>query len=170
MRQASKPTRQRLRSNPNYRYAQAGVARVQAAQGDVKGAIAAYEKLVNTLPLPEFVIQLGELYEVNGDTAAAQKQYDLVRTMQTLNQSAGMDVDLELALFEADHGTDHEAALALARAAYAKRPTVYGADVLRGRCIRQENRRGATMERQSVDAWHPGRTAVFPCWHDRLCQ
>ncbi len=119
-----------LAINPDYRYAQAGVARVEAAQGNVKAAIAAYEKLVNTLPLPEFVIQLGELYEVSGDSAAAQKQYDLVRTMQTLNQSAGMNVDLELALFEADHGTDHEAALALARAAYAKRPTLYGADVL----------------------------------------
>ena len=38
-------------------------------------------------------------------------------------------VDLELALFEADHG-DPKAALDLAKAAYAERPTIKAADAL----------------------------------------
>jgi tetratricopeptide (TPR) repeat protein len=114
---------------PDYRPAQAGLARIQAAQGDIQGAIAAYEQLVAVLPMPEYVIQLGELYEVDGQRDAAQKQYDLVRTIQKLNQSAGMNVDLELALFEADHG-DPQIALEQARRAYAKQPNVHSADVL----------------------------------------
>jgi tetratricopeptide (TPR) repeat protein len=119
-----------LQTRPDYVYASAGVARVRAAQGRYDEAIADYKKIVRTLPLPEFVIALGELYEVSGQPAEAQKQYDLVRAMQQLNAAAGMDVDLELAFFNADHGADPAQALQQARAAYARRPSIYGADTL----------------------------------------
>ena len=41
-----------------------------------------------------------------------------------------MDTDLELALFDADHGSDPAATVALARDAYARRPSVKAADTL----------------------------------------
>jgi hypothetical protein len=41
-----------------------------------------------------------------------------------------MNVDLELAAFDAHYSADIEAALAAARAAYVARPTIYAADAL----------------------------------------
>jgi tetratricopeptide (TPR) repeat protein len=127
-----------LRLRPDYAYALAGIARVEAARGNYKQAIDEYRRIVKTLPLPEFVIALGELYEANGQTLEARRQYDLVRAMQKLNAGAGMDVDLELALFDADHpsadpkarGADPATVVERARASYARRPSIYGADAL----------------------------------------
>jgi tetratricopeptide (TPR) repeat protein len=128
--QAAQIYQQVLSTRADYPYAIAGLARVEAAQGQHKAAIARYEGLVTRLPLPEFVVALGELYEITGDPAKAQQQYDLVRTMQKLNAAAGMNVDLELATFEVNHGGNQATALAQARAAYAQRPTIYAADTL----------------------------------------
>jgi tetratricopeptide (TPR) repeat protein len=122
--------RQALRLRPDYPYALAGLARVLAAQGQPEEAIAALSSLTQRLPLPEFVIPLGELYEVTGQPDQAARQYALVRVIQQLNTSAGLDVDLELALFEAEHGGDPQAAVEQARQAYARRPSILAADVL----------------------------------------
>jgi tetratricopeptide (TPR) repeat protein len=127
-----------LRLRPSYVYALAGIARTHAARGDYKQAIDEYRRIVKTLPLPEFVIALGEVYEASGQPVQAGQQYDLVRAMQQLNASAGMDVDQELALFDADHpsselragGADPASAVERARASYARRPSIYGADAL----------------------------------------
>jgi tetratricopeptide (TPR) repeat protein len=120
---------QALRAVVDYPYALAGLARAQAARGDLPGATAAYERVAARLPLPEFVIALGALYESAGRADEAAAQYDLVRAMQQLNAAAGMNTDLEMALFEANHG-DPAAALAMAEAAYARRPTIYAEDTL----------------------------------------
>jgi tetratricopeptide (TPR) repeat protein len=102
---------------------------VQAARGEFQPAIAALENVVARLPLPEFLLTLGQLYEATGDAAQAEAQYDLLRAIQQLNAGSGMNVDLELALFEAAHG-DPAAALAMARRAYEQRPSIYAADAL----------------------------------------
>lgn len=82
------------------------------------------------MPLPEFVIGLAETQEAIGRGADAAKQYELVRAMQQLFTANGVDTDLELALFDADHGHDPQATLALARAAYERRPSIKAADTL----------------------------------------
>ncbi|HSH78978.1 MAG TPA: tetratricopeptide repeat protein, partial [Herpetosiphonaceae bacterium] len=130
LRRAEVAYRQVLEIQPDYVYALAGIARVQAARGEVQAAIDAYRTIAERLPLPEFVIALGELYEVAEQQDEAKRQYDLVHVLQQLNAEAGVDVDLELALFDVDHGAAPAEALARARAAYAQRPTVYAADVL----------------------------------------
>jgi pentatricopeptide repeat protein len=114
----------------DYPYALEGMARVAAAQGEVATAVTQLHALSERLPLPQFVIALGELYEAQGEMAKAQEQYDLVAVMQALNAAAGMNVDLEMALFNANHGTDHAAVVEQARVAYTDRPTIYGADAL----------------------------------------
>lgn len=119
-----------LSHSPNYIYALAGWAKVWAAQGRTIEAIAQYRQILARLPLPEFAIALGELLESTGDLQGAQEQYELVELVQTLNAAAGMNVDLEMALYGTDHGADKEAALEQAQAAYAQRKTVYAADVL----------------------------------------
>jgi tetratricopeptide (TPR) repeat protein len=128
--QAEKMYRQALYLGPDYVYATAGLARVQAARGQLEAAIDSYQRSINQLPLPEFVIALGELYEANGQMEEARAQYDLVQAIQQLNASAGVAVDLEMALFNADHGDEPSLALEQARAAYNQRPSIYGADVL----------------------------------------
>lgn len=128
--QAQTIYQQALQLRADYPYAVAGMARIQAAQGDTTSAIAAYQTISKRLPLPEFIVALGELYEITGDKQAAQQQYDLVQIIQQLNTAAGMNVDLEMALFNTNHGNDAAAALQQARAAYAERATIYAADTL----------------------------------------
>ncbi len=128
--QAEQTYRHTLFFDPNYIYAQAALGRVAAARGRYDEAISLYQPIVQRLPLPEFVIQLGELYEVTGGIEQAEQQYELVRAIQQLNAASGVDVDLELALFDADRGMNPMAALEKARAAYSRRPHIYAADVL----------------------------------------
>jgi tetratricopeptide (TPR) repeat protein len=119
-----------LEARPDYVYALAGIARVRAAQGRYDEAIGAYQEIVKRLPLPEFVIALGDIYDATGRPAEAKRQYDLVHAMQQLNASAGVDVDMELSLFDSDHGADPAATADRARASYTRRPSIYGADAL----------------------------------------
>jgi tetratricopeptide (TPR) repeat protein len=119
-----------LTTQPDYAYALAGKARVMAARKDLLGAIALYERVSQQLPLPEFLIALGEAYQASNAPAKASQQFELVRTVQQLNASADMNVDLELALFEAEHGVDKASAVRLARNAYNSRPSIYAADAL----------------------------------------
>jgi len=121
---------QTLNLAPEYPFALAGMARVQTAQGKIGDAIVIYKRLVERLPLPEFAIALGDLYERNGNTNAARQQYDIVRAIQALNAANGSDVDLEMVLFEADHGPHAPDLVARARAMYQRRPSIYAADAL----------------------------------------
>jgi tetratricopeptide (TPR) repeat protein len=128
--QAEQAYRQALTARPDYPFAQAGLGRVRAAQGRIDEALALYRPLVARLPLPEFAIALGELYQTSGRALEAQQQYDLVRAIHRLQAGAGVNVDAEAALFEADHGSDAEGTVAQARAAYQLRPSLFAADVL----------------------------------------
>jgi tetratricopeptide (TPR) repeat protein len=128
--EAKQSYEQALHFRGDYPFALVGLARVQAAQGEVASAISQLENLVKRLPLPEFVVLLGEWYAASGQIDKAQQQYDLVRVMQKLNASQGMNVDLELATFEVNQGNDPAMALQQARAAHQARPTIYAADTL----------------------------------------
>ncbi|NJK81226.1 MAG: tetratricopeptide repeat protein [Chloroflexaceae bacterium] len=119
-----------LETRADYVPAFAGVARVRAAQGNTTEAIEFYTLIVDRLPLPEYAIALGDLYTVSGDTTSAEQQYKLVHTIQQLNKNAGMNTDLEMALFLADYGDSPTEAVQQARAAYAQRPSIHAADVL----------------------------------------
>ena len=110
-----------LVADPNYMYLVAGRAKVMAARGDTTAAASEYRTAVERLPLPEFLVSYGELLEATGQNDAAQEQYAVLRATQKIYAASGQDVDTELAVFEADHGTP-EAALASAKKAYAKRP------------------------------------------------
>jgi tetratricopeptide (TPR) repeat protein len=126
-----------LQASPAYVPARAGQARIAAAHGDLAGAIALYEDVTRVMPLPEYVIALGDSYARAGRAADAARAYELVRAIAQLQRANGVDIDLEMALFEADHfGGNGSAAdagvsiVAQARQAYANRPTIYGADAL----------------------------------------
>jgi tetratricopeptide (TPR) repeat protein len=132
--------RDALRVLPGYVYAEDALALVEAAKGHYAAAIAAETRAVNTIPLPQFVATLGDLYHVTGREKLAREQYALIGAIQKLLVANGVKTDLEVALFDVDHGVGLKAALALARAAHAERPSIDGDDVLawalarNGRC------------------------------------
>ena len=114
---------------PKYVPADGGVARVEAAQGRLGPATARYRSVVARLPLPEYVIGLGETELAAGKTAAARRDLALVGIEERLLRRNGVNTDTELALFEANHG-DPGRAVALARRARAAAPSVRSADAL----------------------------------------
>jgi tetratricopeptide (TPR) repeat protein len=114
---------------PDHPPSLAGLGRLAIADGDLATAERQFEKAAAVVPLPEYVIALGEIREARGDDAAAADQYELAAAEIALFAAAGVAVDLELALFEADHG-DPERALRFARTAYDTAPTVQAADAV----------------------------------------
>jgi tetratricopeptide (TPR) repeat protein len=121
-----------LAALPDYAPAVAGQARVAAARGELDRAAALYAQAVQSIPLPEFVVAYGDVLVAAGRPDEAAAQYALVAAIQQINASNGVDTDLELALFTADHGSAEELAGAVeqARAAVAARPSVVAWDVL----------------------------------------
>ena len=122
-----------LQALPSYIPAQAGRARVLVARGDLTGAIALYERATRILPLAEYVIALGDSYALAGRADDAKRQYALVETIAHLQRVNGVDIDLEMTLFEADYADaqrDSSETLARALRVYQDRPTIYAADAL----------------------------------------
>lgn len=122
-----------LREAPDYLHALAALGRVEAARGNYAAAIDLYRRATASIPLPEYVIALGDLYTVAGDRDAAEEQYTLVRVQSRLLAANGVNSDLELALFAADRpqpGMDPWQVVEGARAAQAARPTIYAHDAL----------------------------------------
>ena len=114
---------------PGYAPAAAGPARLAAATGRLDEAICRWRRLVARQPLPEYAIAVGEAELAAGQPARARRDLALVRVQERLLASKGIDADVELAVFEADHG-DRSRGLALARAAWAQAPSVHSADAL----------------------------------------
>ncbi|MEW1645908.1 tetratricopeptide repeat protein [Streptomyces sp. NPDC091219] len=121
-----------LAADENYLPALEGRARTQAALGDRAAAIKGMELVVSRYPLPQPLVELGELYEsrgAEGDRAKADDQYALVDAWIALARANGVNADLDTALAAADHG-DVTSALKAARAEWARRHTVHTADAL----------------------------------------
>ncbi|MET7352611.1 tetratricopeptide repeat protein [Streptomyces mirabilis] len=121
-----------LAADDSYLPALEGRARAQAAKGDQAAAIKGMEQVVERYPLPQPLVELGELYEARGQAGDAQKardQYALVTAWVSLAHSYGVNADLDTALAAADHGNRGDA-LKAARAEWARRHTVHTADAL----------------------------------------
>ncbi|WP_405971247.1 tetratricopeptide repeat protein [Streptomyces sp. NBC_00988] len=121
-----------LAADENYLPALEGRARAQAALGDRAEAIKGMELVVSRYPLPQPLVELGELYESRdaaGDKAKADDQYALVDAWIALARANGVNADLDTALAAADHG-NIKSALKAARAEWARRHTVHTADAL----------------------------------------
>ena len=121
--------RMALAGFPGYAPAQAGLARLEAGRGRFEPAIDRLRAVVERLPLPEYVIALGEVELAAGLGADARRDFDLVRAQQRLLGAGGVNTDAEIAVFEADHG-DAGRAVRLARRGYADAPSVRSADAL----------------------------------------
>jgi tetratricopeptide (TPR) repeat protein len=108
----------------------AGLARVRAARGESGRAIRDFQWVVDRYPLPDYVIALGDLYRSTGQQEAAAQQYGLLHVEEQLFRENGVNLDLEIALFDADHRVDLAAGLAAARAEWSRRHSIQVADAL----------------------------------------
>lgn len=117
------------RSFPGFPAARAGQARALVAQERYEEAGDLLHDVVRVQPLAEYAIAEGDAYRAAGDYEAADEAYGLVRAITELYRANGVDVDLELALFEADQDPS-DASLAAARRALEDRPSVIGHDVV----------------------------------------
>jgi tetratricopeptide (TPR) repeat protein len=109
--------------------AQAGLARVAAAHGELTRATRRWRRVVARLPLPEYVVGLGETELAAGRAAAARRDLALVGAEEKLLRAAGVDTDVDLAVFEASHGSPSRA-VELAKRAWTAAPSVRSSDAL----------------------------------------
>jgi tetratricopeptide (TPR) repeat protein len=116
--------------DPSFIPPQAGLARVEAARGQTSRAIAAYRSITLRYPLPAYVIALDDLYTVSGGQAEAARETGLLQVEERLFQANGVNVDLEIALFDADHRVNLAGGLAAAQAEWSRRQSVHVADAL----------------------------------------
>lgn len=98
-----------LRETPDDAALLEGKAKAEAALGDTPSAIADYRRAVDLVPQPQYVVELGELYESVGDLGNAKRQYQLFRAEEQLFASNGVTLDTDPTLFNADHGDPGEA-------------------------------------------------------------
>lgn len=101
----------------------AGMAKVEAARGDTAAALRDYAAVTQQLPQLTYVIEYAQLLSSLGRDAAAERQYVVVEAQQRLLRSAGVDLDLDLALYDADRGRVEDS-LEAARNAWEARRSV----------------------------------------------
>jgi tetratricopeptide (TPR) repeat protein len=129
-----------LRIFPGYPYGFDALSQAVAARGDYRAAIALERRAVDAIPLPQYVAALSDLYRVTGRPVLARRQYALIGAIERLLHANGVKTDLEIALFQVDHGIALRHALQRAQIARAERPSIDGDDVLawalarNGRC------------------------------------
>jgi tetratricopeptide (TPR) repeat protein len=106
-----------------------GRAKVAYAQGRVDEALAGYRDITTRAPLPQYLLEYGELLEAAGRPAEAAAQYEVLDVQQQLYAAQGSTDDQVAALIAADHGDPAEA-LRLAEAEWDRRQSIFSADAL----------------------------------------
>jgi tetratricopeptide (TPR) repeat protein len=141
-----------------------GRAKVEAARGDVGAALRDFQTVVDRYPSPTYVIEYADLLTSLGRAHAAGEQRQLIRAQQQIFEAAGVNLDLELSLYDADHGRPR-AALAGARSAYTERRGIFVEDALawalyvngRDRLALEHSRHAARLGTQNaLLAFHRG--------------
>jgi tetratricopeptide (TPR) repeat protein len=122
--------RRAVAADPSFVRPLAGLANVAAARGQTESAIHTLTAVAQRNPSPEFVIALGDLYTVTDRPEQAARQYSLVGAEERLLRAAGVNPDLEIALFDADHRIEPDKGLAAARQEWTRRRSIHVADAL----------------------------------------
>ena len=115
--------------------------RARAARGRRARRSPRLRRLVERLPLPEYAIALGEAELAAGREAAARRTSRSSPPSSSCSDAAGVDTDVELAVFEADHG-DPQRAVELARRGWDAAPSTRSADALGWALTRAGDPRG----------------------------
>ena len=148
-----------LAALPGYIHAEAGLAHVETASGDYRDGLPRFRHVVERLPLPQYAIWYGDALSRAGRAGEARRTYALVDVIARLQAANGVRTELQTALFDLDHGRQLADALARAREAYARAPSIDAEDVLGWALLRNGDCRRAQ--------WHARRSLRLGT-HDAL--
>lgn len=166
---SSESARAALASSPDWAAAIAAVAKSEAALDNIPTAIAHYEAATEIVPEPSWLAQLGDLYELIGDTDTAQARYDTVATIAVLASQDSAVYDRQWVTFLADHQLEPKNAVSLAEAELESRQDIYAFDTLAwalandGRFVeaREASDRALSMGTRDARLWfHAGMISV----------
>lgn len=113
---------------PDYHLALAAKGRARFASGDLENAIEFYKRAADRVPLPEYVMALGDLYTKLDRTEEAKQRYAQVEFIERAGGDSGT-YSRQLAMFWADHDIRLDEALAVAQRERSARNDIYSADV-----------------------------------------
>ena len=85
-----------LRRFPKYVHAYAGLAKVATARKDFDSAVDYYQKAIEAVPAPEFLIGLSSVYQKMGRTEDARAQLQLVSNIKKVYEANGVSMDAEI--------------------------------------------------------------------------
>lgn len=119
-----------LQKAPDNRHVLAAMGKIKAALKDYPAAIACYQQAIALTPEHDSLVALGDLYELTGDKAAAEKQYALVEELHRKSHAASDTThDFPMAQFYVDHDRNLVEALRLTEERKTTR-NVFEADIL----------------------------------------
>jgi tetratricopeptide (TPR) repeat protein len=153
---------------PGYVHAEAGLARVEAARGELAKAATRLRRAVAVLPAPAYVILLGDVLRAAGRSEQARREYALVSQIERLFAANGVRTELQTALFDLDHRHGVPAALARARSAYRAAPSIYAEDALAWGLYRTGN--CAAARRHSTHALRLGTRDALLTFHRAMIE
>ncbi len=119
-----------LRTFRNYHPAYAGLGKVLAETGDLKGAIESYLRAQAITPLPDYAAALYDLYKKTGQNAKAAQQMELLDVVDQLARANGEKANRNLVFAFADRDIKLDRALELAQGELEFRRDIYSYDAL----------------------------------------
>ena len=126
---ADRRLRSAMAADPRYVPSWASRARLAAARGDLSGAERWWRKVNATSPNFDSALELGEIYQVTGRAALAEREFETAADIVATEAATGVHGELEVATLEADHGSARTA-LRAARLEWSRRHSVHVADAL----------------------------------------
>lgn len=112
---AEKEYRRGAAADPEHYLPDEGFAHLAFTRGEIPKAIELLSSVVKRVPLPDYIVALGELHLLNGDEALAEEQFALAEAASRRFHEAGVTPDTEEVLFYADDRRDPARALLISR-------------------------------------------------------
>jgi pentatricopeptide repeat protein len=85
-----------LKRFPDYVHAYAGLAKVADARRDYASSVEYYQKAIDRVPMPEFLIGLSATYQKMGKLTEARSQLEFLSNIKKVYEANGVAMDTEI--------------------------------------------------------------------------
>ncbi|GGZ75782.1 hypothetical protein GCM10010371_39480 [Streptomyces subrutilus] len=156
-----------LRTDPGQAQALGGRAKALAGLGRGGEAVRDYRLALGRTPVPQLALELGELLEALGRDQEARVPYDMLGALAARDDVHGVDDDVVLGLYEADHG-DPAAAVRRLSQEWARHKNMQVADAL-GWALHRSGEDTAALE-YAKKATEPGLRSADFAYHRAMIE